>query len=440
MTSSSLNILLAAGAVCAWLGLVLKTLRQTRSASRRPEAEAGRIIVAYASQTGTAKGIAERSVDALGRERAALLPMSQLTPRQLLNYRRVLFVVSTYGEGDPPDPAQAFYRQACAADAPVLNHLETGILALGDSSYRHYCGFGQTLASWLTRQGATLLFQPVLADKCDPAALHSWSNALNQQLQATTTIEKTYTDWRLARRRHMNPGSAGEACHELSFEPANDTLPLWQAGDIAEVAIGQYGLRREYSIASTPGEGMLKLLLRQRRDADGCLGIGSRWLTEELKTGAIVRIHLRENASFHVPDQAVPAIFIGNGTGIAGLRSLLKRRLELGHHENWLIFGERQSACDFHYQDELETWLAEKRLARLDLAFSRDQAARRYVHHALAEAQAAIREWAARNAVIYVCGSKNGMASDVDDVLRQTLGGRGYAALLERRGYRRDVY
>ncbi|MFW7340100.1 sulfite reductase subunit alpha [Pollutimonas sp. H1-120] len=397
-------------------------------------------MVAYASQTGTAKEIAERSVEALGRERAALLPMSQLTPRQLLNHRRVLFVVSTYGEGDPPDPAQAFYRQACAVDAPALNHLETAVLALGDSSYRHYCGFGQTLASWLARQGATLLFQPVLADKCDPAALRSWSNALSQQFQATTAIEKPYTDWRLVRRRHMNPGSVGGACYELSFEAAIDTLPFWQAGDIAEVAIDQYGLHREYSIASTPGEGMLKLLLRQRRDTDGRLGIGSRWLTEELETGAIVRIHLRENALFHAPDQAVPAIFIGNGTGIAGLRSLLKRRLEQGNHENWLIFGERQSACDLHYRDELERWLAEKRLARLDLAFSRDQTPKRYVHHVLAEAQAEIREWVARDAIIYVCGSKNGMASDVDGVLRQALGGRRYAALIERRGYRRDIY
>src|SRR5690606_17086742 len=160
-----------------------------------------------------------------------------------------------------------------------------------------------------------------------------------------------------------------------------------------------------------PAEGSLKLLLRQRRDADGRIGIGSRWLTEELEPGAIAKVRIRENALFHAPARALPAILIGNGTGIAGLRSLLKFRLEQGHHENWLIFGERQRACDFHYEDELEAWLAQERLTRLDLAFSRDQASRRYVHHILAEAQTAIREWVARGALIDACGRKNGMAA-----------------------------
>jgi len=51
-----------------------------------------------------------------------------------------------------------------------------------------------------------------------------------------------------------------------------------------------------------------------------------------------------------------------------------------------------------------------------------------------------LREWMGRGAVMYVCGSKDGMAGDVDQALRDILGRHGYEALLRRHGYKRDVY
>ena len=440
MTASTLNLLMASAAICAWLVLVWVTFARTRRASPVSATAQNSMAVVYASQTGTAREIAASTVQALGTDRAVMLSMDQISPQQLLNHECVLFVASTYGEGDPPDAAQAFYRKACEADAPRLDHLKTAVLALGDSSYQNFCGFGQTLAHWLSRQGATLLFPTVLADQCDPAALSAWSDALNQEFQTVSTVEKQYSTWRLKNRQHTNPGSQGGACYELDVEPAEGTQPAWQAGDITEVEITPYGVHREYSIASIPAEGVLKLLLRQRKDDQGQLGLGSRWLTQELSVGDMARMHIRANTLFHAPEQNCPAIFIGNGTGIAGLRSLLKQRLAQGHHENWLIFGERQQAFDFPYQDELQTWLAQEKLTRLDLAFSRDQTTKRYVHHILAEQAATFKAWLDRGAIVYLCGSKNGMAQDVDHALRRILGTDGYEALMARQAYRRDVY
>lgn len=440
MNPVHLPYFVAAAVVCCWLGLVWRTAAKTRLA-RRPQASSRvPIVVAYASQTGTAKEIAERTAHAFGPERALLMPMAQLTPARLLDFQYAVFVVSTYGEGDPPDPAQSFFGRARAHDAPSLPHLKGAVLALGDSAYRHYCGFGRALNDWLQRQGATVLFEPVLVDKGDPKALRAWGEHLDEHFGARPDLDEVYEEWRLAGRRHMNPESLGGACYELVFHSAIGSTATWEAGDIARIRIDDRGLHRDYSIASIPSEGVLRLLLRQHRDAKGRPGVGSHWLTDRLELGAIVPINVRRNPLFHVPDDGRPAIFIGNGTGIAGLRGLLNHRVEMGHTENWLIFGERQRACDFHYGDELRDLRDRKQLARMDVAFSRDQPEKHYVHHLLLAAAAELCEWVARGAVVYVCGSKDGMARDVDKALRQVLGSYGYVALLERQGYRRDVY
>ncbi|MGV2904799.1 flavodoxin domain-containing protein, partial [Achromobacter sp. AGC25] len=85
-------------------------------------------------------------------------------------------VASTYGEGDPPDAAAAFAGQMQAASvapgtAPALAGLQYAVLALGDSEYTQFCGFGHRLDDWLHAQGATPLFDRVDVDNGDPAAL-----------------------------------------------------------------------------------------------------------------------------------------------------------------------------------------------------------------------------------------------------------------------------
>jgi sulfite reductase (NADPH) flavoprotein alpha-component len=133
-------------------------------------------------------------------------------------------------------------------------------------------------------------------------------------------------------------------------------------------------------------------------------------------------------------------ILIGNGTGLAGLRSLLKARILAGERRNWLLFGERNVAHDFHCGDELSGWLASGDLARMDLAFSRDQAQKVYVQDRLRESADALHHWLADGAAIYICGSLEGMAAGVDQVLVELLGESGVERLIEQGRYRRDVY
>jgi sulfite reductase (NADPH) flavoprotein alpha-component len=487
-----------------WLGF---TARQLRAATPRPSpiasaaGAADAVLVAYASQTGHAQALAERTAQTLATAGVAveLHPLEHVGVAQLQRCSRAFFVCSTTGEGDAPDHALAFVRDVLP-QAPRLDALRYAVLALGDSQYTRFCGFGRRLDQWLRQHGAQSLFDLVEVDNADAGALRHWQH----HLALATDIEDApdwsaprYQRWRLLERRHLNPGSAGGAAFLLSLAPAQDALPQWEAGDIAEVgadnphgAVAGFlqaaGLRgdaqvqcqgsdvelgvllgrcqlpdprahagrtaqdvadalkpiahREYSIASLPRDGMLQLLVRRMAHADGRPGLASGWLCEHAPPGSEIAVRIRSNRNFHPPQPSRPMILIGNGTGMAGLRAHLKAREAAGARRNWLLFGERSRAADFFCGDEIQRWLASGFIERLDLAFSRDSAERCYVQHRLRAAPDALREWIDAGAAVHVCGSLAGMAPGVDLVLRDLLGERAVEDLLAQGRYRRDVY
>src|SRR5690606_7664231 len=73
---------------------------------------------------------------------------------------------------------------------------------------------------------------------------------------------------------------------------------------------------RDYSIASSPVDGHLELLVRLQQHADGSLGLGSGWLCAHTEPGACIDLRIRENPSFRLPPEAGPLILIGNGSGL----------------------------------------------------------------------------------------------------------------------------
>ena len=193
-----------------------------------------------------------------------------------------------------------------------------------------------------------------------------------------------------------------------------------------------------------PGDGTLQLLLRQMWRPDGQQGIGSGWLTSSAAIGGPIALRVRSNPGFHPPGDDRPLLLVGNGTGIAGLRALLKSRIERGLHRNWLLFGERSSAHDFHYGDEFAAWHAAGQLERMNLAFSREQrgvaGGRRYVQDLLRMHAADIRAWLDAGAAVYVCGSLEGMAPGVEAALAGIVGMDTLERMAGEGRYRRDVY
>ena len=434
---------LATGVVGSWIALCAAIWLRRRRVPAPVVAQAG-TLVCFASQTGFAEQLARQTVDAL-RESGAparLSPLSTLDSATLAAETSLLFVVSTTGEGDAPDAVAGFTRQMRAP--AKLEGLHYGVLALGDRGYDDFCGFGHALDRWLRASGATPWFDLVEVDNGDDGALRYWQHQLarltgNRDMPGWRT--HGYDMWTLSRRHLLNPGSEGGPCFHLKLLPPAHA-PAWRAGDIAEIGLPSLVPlpHREYSIASLPADGALELLVRQVRHGDGTLGPGSGWLTEAARLGDGIALRVRANANFHAPDDDRPMILVGNGTGLAGLRALLKERIARGLRRHWLIFGERHSTCDGFLRDEIVDWHAGRHIECLDLVYSRDQAERHYVQHRLLERADEVRRWVGEGAAVYVCGSVDGMAPGVDAALRAILGATVVDDLLEAGRYRRDVY
>jgi sulfite reductase (NADPH) flavoprotein alpha-component len=477
-----------------------KQIKDARQGLAQSDSNAPAWLIGFASQSGFAEQLAWQTA---GQLQAAGLPvkvqpLADVSEQDLRDSSNALFVVSTFGDGEAPDSARGFERKVLG-QAPSLERLNYAVLGLGDRQYQHFCGFARRLHTWLGEHGGKTLFAPVEVDSGDPYALRHWQQQLGLvtgQAPLDTWQAPGYDHWTLIRRDLLNPDSSASGVYLLGLTAP--TTSSWLAGDLVEVlprncpwaiehfldglgidgratvtldALSQpleqalasrqlpenrthlVGLHaqalvdalvplamREYSIASIAADGVLELIVRQELHPDGRLGIGSGWLTEHVPVGGTISLRVRRNSGFHLPTEPVPMILLGNGTGLAGLRSLLKARIADGQQRHWLLFGERHREHDYLCRDELEEWLISGDLERLDLAFSRDQAEKIYVQDRLRESAAQLKQWLADGAVIYICGSLQGMASGVDHVLNELLGIEEVDRLIEQGRYRRDVY
>lgn len=403
-------------------------------------------LIAYASQTGFAEQLAWQTARALHTAgvSAKVSSLSELGAADLQRAERALFIVSTYGEGDPPDNASLFAGKLMQSHLP-LSHLHIGMLMLGDRSYKNFCGFGRALDAWLQVCGAQSMFDSIALDNADHVALDEWQHHLAREAGTRDLPDwqaPSFHSWRLTARRLLNPDSVGAPVFHIELQ-AMDGASTWEAGDLIQVLAPADSQRpREYSIASIPTDGRVHLLVRQERHHDGSLGMASGWLTEGAPIGATINARLRQHSNFRINGNAQrPLILIGNGTGLAGLRSHLKARAtNAGDTRNWLIFGERNAAHDCYYNDEIENWRTHDVLQRVDLVYSRDQKEKNYVQDVLRNNADTVRRWLDDDAALYVCGSLTGMAGGVEAALNDIIGIAAVEQLVAQGRYRRDVY
>lgn len=421
--------------------------------------------VIYASQSGQAEAWARHTAQALhpgadGPPAVRLMTLDQLTRADLQDAqhhaRQLLFIVSTTGDGEPPDNALDFVRRcmAGAPPSPDLSRLHYGLMALGDRDYGAYCGFGRRLDAWLRQAGAQPHFDRIEAHQADPAALRQWRHELARvsswNADQAEPASAAFQPWRVTEKHCINPGSLGLPMVRLSLRPASGELPRWCAGDLAQILppTGP-GRARDYSIANLADDGVLQLLVRRRVLDTGQAGAVSGWLTGSLQVGDTVSLRVREHLGFRLELPAqVPLILMGNGSGLAGLRAHLQQRAQACAAAGgaapercaWLLFGERSRAHDTLLADDLAGWQISGVLSRLDRVFSRDDPEAPYVQHRLRQQAERLRDWLQHGAHLLICGSQAGMAAGVDTALRELLGDGEVDALMRSGRIRRDVY
>jgi sulfite reductase (NADPH) flavoprotein alpha-component len=559
-----------------WVSGYIAGLAASTSDTNAVEADlASSLTVLYGSQTGNGEQIARALADN-ARDRGYAVTIASLAdfkPQKLRQEKRVAFIISTHGEGDPPDDAELFHEFILSKRAPDLAELQYSVLALGDSSYVNFCRTGRELDARLAELGATPLAPIVECDLDYDETAQSWADRIigglaeiakpdrpKPQLRAVETVSaydkhNPFHAEVLVNQRITGARSTKDVRHiELSlqdsgiqYEPGDalaiigdnppqlvteilDLLALsadtpvlvqddsvtlhdalhrhleitllnrafltsWAArsgatklqsllrpGQEAELttlfathqiidiirrfptnvdAAEFVGMLRKlsprsYSIASSsranPDEVHITVAaLRYMAFDNEHYGAASTFLADRIAIGDTIPVYIESNTRFRLPDDPTPIIMIGPGTGVAPFRAFIEERVERGASgKNWLIFGDRNFSSDFLYQLEWQRYLKQGHLARLDVAFSRDQQEKHYVQNRIAEHGSEMYQWLQQGAVIYVCGDAKRMAPGVHQALIDVLVDHGGLTastaeaklkdLRRERRYQRDVY
>lgn len=126
-----------------------------------------KVTILYGSQSGNSKKAANQAAEVLkgaGSE-VVVADMSEYKPAQLKNEKMLLFVVATYGEGEPPAAAEELHKFIFSSRAPKLSaDTQFAVLALGDKSYLQYCQTGKDFDQQLEKLGAKRIADRVDCD------------------------------------------------------------------------------------------------------------------------------------------------------------------------------------------------------------------------------------------------------------------------------------
>jgi len=535
------------------------------------------LTILYGTETGNGRSLAKDFAEAAAKRGLApkVADMADYKVRSLKDEQDLLIIVSTHGEGDPPESARPFFEFVEGARAPKLTRVRYSVLALGDSTYEFYCEAGKRLDRRLQELGAGRLNDRVDCDVDydEPAA--EWSEAVVEKLAAdvkaaparvvslrpvtnTTPVHdkrNPYAATVLENIAIVSRHSSKETRHieldlsssglkyqpgdALGFIPANDPAvveQLLQATGLSadsevsvknetvslsealrsrfEITIGSprfveqwakvseatelqalvaadsaervryleanhiseivrrfpvagidaeallAGLRplqpRLYSIASSQAavdEEAHLTVAPVRYDLHGSArgGVASTQIADRLAMGDTVPVYIQENPHFRLPNNDVPIIMVGPGTGVAPFRAFLQEReARDAAGRSWLFFGERNRRSDFLYQIEWQQWLKDGVLSRLDVAFSRDTAEKVYVQDRMLEQSRELYAWLEDGAHFYVCGDEKAMSRDVHEALLQIIQNEGdhsreaaeeyVRCLSTEHRYQKDVY
>ena len=207
------------------------------------------LTILFGSQTGNAEALAKRVAKEGGRRGFAPIvhDLAQYPHANLKTEKNLLLITSTYGDGDPPDNAKAFWEFLGNGQAPSLKHLSYSVLALGDSNYPKFCACGKSFDERLEQLGGERIHPRADCDVDYEESFLAWMEsalsalnpdpALNRNLAPerpsappTTYSRSNPFPARLLKNLILNgPGSAKETRHfEISLENSRLT---YEPGD-----------------------------------------------------------------------------------------------------------------------------------------------------------------------------------------------------------------
>lgn len=161
---------------------------QSGGVAEAPATVSKEVTVLFGSQTGNSQQLAKKLSAKLEEQafQVTLSSMNDFKANTLKKVQNLLIVVSTHGEGEPPDSALSFYEFLHSKRAPQLDGLQFSVLALGDTSYEFFCQTGKDFDKRLDELGGKRLTERVDCDLDFEEAAAEWMNNVIKSLGASS--------------------------------------------------------------------------------------------------------------------------------------------------------------------------------------------------------------------------------------------------------------
>lgn len=165
---------------------------QVLSSSAAPShtgAESHALTVLYGTESGNSEGLASQLVTQARQNgyQARLLNMADASLASLQDAGRLLVVVSTWGDGEPPESAESFYKELMNGEV-ALGGVEFSVCALGDTSYDQFCQTGKEVDARLEQLGAKRVVERVDCDVYYDEAFKGWAKLVWTEFGASASV------------------------------------------------------------------------------------------------------------------------------------------------------------------------------------------------------------------------------------------------------------
>ncbi|MEM7058831.1 MAG: flavodoxin domain-containing protein [Pseudomonadota bacterium] len=309
-----------------------------KASSAEPEAGTA-LTILYGSQSGASEALSKdlRKFAATQGFDATIAELDSTSPAALADQNHVLIIAATFGEGEPTDNAQNFYKALMAEDAaPLPATLNFSICGMGDSSYTHFNKVGRDLDARLAELGATRAAPMAVCDVAYDDEYADWRGAVfaadaftaaagaaqapaaedpKPQFDKNTPFVGTILDVRCLsgkgsakRVNHIEISLAGGGV-DLDYQ-VGDALGLWPINDNAEVTsiLDAAGFQGTEPVALKSGASTLRAALLQALDLTTVTPkTGETWACEPLGDWQIIDI-LRAGIEGLTPQRLVDGL------------------------------------------------------------------------------------------------------------------------------------